>query len=58
MVLLLIPVLFLVAGLVTLLEEDAALHAVMEDELVNDTLGLELALLPGELGDVSCLWYR
>ena len=57
MVLLLIPVLLLVASLITILKKDAALDAVMEDQLINNVLSLEASLLPPELGEVvGCLW--
>ena len=52
MVLLLIPVLFLVASLIRVSEQDVTISLVMEDELVDDTLGHVGALLPRELGKV------
>ena len=56
MVLLLIPVLLLVASLIAVLQKDAALDAVVEDELVDNILRLEAPLLPPELGQVvRCL---
>ena len=52
MVLLLIPVFFLVAGLITILEQDAALDRVMENQLVDHIFRLKATVLPRELGEV------
>jgi len=52
-VFLFLPVLFLVACLVTVGQQDVALNAVVEDELVDEVFSLEAAIFPRKLGKVG-----